>query len=83
MSDSDCRAAYPGEITSNMFCAGNVDAAGGIAAGIDSCQGDSGGPIVYEHENNCELSGVTSWGDGCAKAGTPGVYADVLELSKP
>ena len=81
VSDADCESAYPGDITVNMFCAGNV-VGGGIAAGIDSCQGDSGGPCVYLNGNNYELSGVTSWGYGCAQAGFPGVYADVLKLSK-
>ena len=39
-------------------------------------QGDSGGPAVTQSGNNWEVSGVTSWGDGCAGRNRPGVYAN-------
>ncbi|XP_050323044.1 trypsin-like [Bactrocera neohumeralis] len=42
----------------------------------DACQGDSGGPLAAEGK----LVGIVSWGNGCAKEGYPGVYADVAEL---
>ena len=48
-----------------MLCAGQL--------GKDSCQGDSGGPLI--RASSGLLVGVTSWGNGCALDGYPGVYA--------
>merc|ERR1711988_1952498 len=65
VSDENCRGAYgEEEIADSMICAG-LD-----AGGKDSCQGDSGGPFMCGDE----LSGIVSWGYGCAEAGYPGVY---------
>ena len=55
-----------------MLCAG--DAKGKI----DSCGGDSGGPLVCKAKGDVwYVMGATSWGVGCARKETYGVYADV------
>jgi len=65
VSDEECRAAYgESHIKDSMICAGLKE------GGKDSCQGDSGGPFTCGNQ----LTGVVSWGKGCASPGYPGVY---------
>lgn len=59
---------------SSMFCAMYP------SGGRDSCQGDSGGPAVVNHDGVHFLSGVVSWGEGCARYGAPGVYTRVSQF---
>ena len=42
LSDSSCKSAYPGQITSNMFCAGYLE------GGKDSCQVSCFAPLVHQ-----------------------------------
>jgi len=70
VSDAACQSAYGTTFNPDvMLCAGE--------AGKDSCQGDSGGPIVIRNGNIDTLVGVVSFGAGCARPETPGVYAEV------
>ncbi|XP_026108471.1 serine protease 27-like [Carassius auratus] len=76
VNNSACAKAYEGmyTITGNMVCAGLLN-----QGGKDSCQGDSGGPMVSKNGSLWIQSGVVSFGQGCAEARYPGVYARVSE----
>ncbi|XP_039451329.1 trypsin-2-like [Culex pipiens pallens] len=55
----------------SMICAGDWE-----QGGRDACYGDSGGPLVVDGK----LAGIVSTGDGCAKPGAPGIYANVVTV---
>uniref|UniRef100_A0A671MV15 Plasminogen activator n=1 Tax=Sinocyclocheilus anshuiensis TaxID=1608454 RepID=A0A671MV15_9TELE len=62
-------------VTPNMVCAGDT-------RGLDdACKGDSGGPLVCPKNGRMTLMGLISWGDGCGKKDTPGVYTRVTNYT--
>ncbi|MET9172566.1 serine protease [Streptomyces misionensis] len=75
LADDHCSRAYPGG-PEGVYRAGSMLCAGEAAGGPDACQGDSGGPLVA----NGRLIGLVSWGSGCGRPGSPGVYTRVSEV---
>ncbi|MER6524274.1 serine protease [Streptomyces sp. NPDC001508] len=72
VSDSSCGTSYGSDfVQTDMVCAGYT------SGGVDTCQGDSGGPLLI----GGVLAGITSWGEGCARAGYPGVYTRLTTFS--
>ena len=78
-TDAYCARKYPfgPDVVQNdgyydprtMVCAGYPQ------GGTDTCEGDSGGPLLSMlPDGRLILVAVTSFGNGCAKAGHPGVY---------
>ena len=70
ITNAVCNNDYGGDITDAMICAGYPG-----VGGKDACQGDSGGPFVCNDGGKAVVAGVVSWGNGCALADYPGVYA--------
>jgi secreted trypsin-like serine protease len=71
-TDAYCGDAYSKFDVRTMVCAGYPE------GGIDACQGDSGGPMFgHAADGSLRVVGTTSFGEGCARPGKPGVYGRV------
>lgn len=74
VSDAACAQVWGSELkASTMTCAYALDK--------DTCQGDSGGPLLVWRNNTWVQIGITSFGQGCANDGVPGVYTEVAAFS--
>lgn len=81
LSSDVCRenSIYGGRqqsILDTMVCAGK------LKGGVDACGGDSGGPLMCYWDGRLILTGLVSWGDGCAKKHRPGVYTRVASYKE-
>ncbi|MBU2607439.1 MAG: serine protease [Alphaproteobacteria bacterium] len=76
ISDYGLEEAY-GDVTihpATQICAGD--------GFIDSCQGDSGGPLVrYGSTGQPVQVGIVSWGLGCGRAESPGIYTRIAAFT--
>ena len=69
-----CRAHYAQNsfiVSKDKMCALSENGA---------CYGDSGSPMIYrnqQYDNRFVLAGLVSWGMGCGRSGSYGVYSNV------
>jgi len=72
VSRTEASQIYPGLSDAHL-------AAGVPGGGRDTCQGDSGGPLVVsDGKGGWRHAGTVSFGDGCGRDGTPGIYGNTI-----
>lgn len=72
VSDSMCKESHSLPVTGRVMCATDFNG---------PCEGDSGGPLMVrnvEYGRRWVLGGVVSWGKGCGRDDSYGVYTEVL-----
>jgi trypsin len=74
VADDVCRSEYP-NLSDTSICAGYQ------LGGKDTCNGDSGGPLFAMEDSKAIIVGLTSYGNGCARADNVGVYTRILHPS--
>uniref|UniRef100_A0A8D0BU82 Peptidase S1 domain-containing protein n=1 Tax=Salvator merianae TaxID=96440 RepID=A0A8D0BU82_SALMN len=69
---------YAGTVSTNMICAGSP------SGHVDSCQGDSGGPLMCYFPSVAKyyLIGITSFGAGCGRPKSPGIYTRTVNYKR-
>jgi secreted trypsin-like serine protease len=86
VADSVAAEAYPYLVEGVDPVFGGFESRTQVAAGypdggVDTCQGDSGGPLLVPAGTAMRLVGDTSYGNGCAEPGYPGVYGRVADTT--
>ncbi|XP_023675980.1 neurotrypsin isoform X1 [Paramormyrops kingsleyae] len=72
-----CKDRYGDRYSSRMLCVGSLPA----GRRAEACHADDGGPLVCHGEGGrWILTGVVSWGRGCADPVFPGVYTPVARF---
>lgn len=71
---NECKQAMHSDLSDSMICAGR------LGDKHDSCKGDSGGPMVTNFRDTWFLVGLVSWGEGCGRLDSFGVYTKVSKF---